>query len=131
MFGSNGGFNPMQMMQMMGGGGQQNPMQMMSQMMGGGGMPGNMPFNQNQIAGMNPQQIQQMANQMFGGKAPSPTEIQGKMEELKKEGKVMVINNQQLYQMISQAGGHDSVRYANVPQSTIMTLADYNNVYGG
>lgn len=127
------GFNPMQMFgQMMGGGnnplsgimGGSNPMQ---QMLSGGGLP----FSQGQVNGMNPQQIMNMANQLFGGKAPSQNEIQQKMNELKSQGKVMVINNHQLYQMIQQGGGGDVVRFANIPNPTIMTIGDYDNLYGG
>ena len=110
-----------------------NPMQMMGQMMGGGNPTGGtgLPFSQGQVNGMNPQQIMNMANQMFGGKAPSQAEIQAKMNELQSQGKVMVINNQQLFSMIKQGGGGDVVRFANIPSPTIMTISDYNNLYGG
>ncbi len=129
----NGGFNPMQMFgQAMGNGGNGNPMQMLGQMMGGGnGNPMGLPFTQGQVGGMNPQQIMQMANQIFGGKAPTQSEIQAKMNELESQGKVMVINSKQMFDMIQQGGGGKVVRYANIPNPTIMTLADYNNLYGG
>ena len=108
-----------------------NPMQMMGQMMGGGSQMGGLSFSQGQVNGMNPAQIMNMANQIFGGKAPSQAEIQAKMNELKSQGKVMVINNNQLYGMIQQGGGGDVVRFANIPNPTIMTVADYNTLYGG
>ena len=108
-----------------------NPMQMMGQMMGGGNQMGGLPFSQGQVNGMNPAQIMSMANQIFGGKAPTQAQIQAKMNELKSQGKVMVINNSQLYNMIQQGGGGDVVRYSSeIFNPTIMTIGDYNNLYG-
>lgn len=129
------GFNPMSMMGRQGG----NPMMAMAQqMMGGNPQMMQMMNNpqmqqamQNIMSGNVSQgQMQNMLNQGMGKNAPNLGALVGKIQELKTNGEVIVINNQQVYQQAKQMGLDDIVRFSSkINQIDIMPLSKFESDY--